>query len=300
MKYKLFLLAVLTAICLLMNADALVAGQSKSTEPRIFAEGVVSTGHEFTLTFMPDGKEAYFTRGFPDKKISHVMRTQLLDGKWQTPVPVSFSTDQWSDLDPCVSPDGKRLYFVSTRPVPGSQESARNMDIWYSDRVADDWSEPHHLENVNSPGKEGSPTVSKSGMLCFFSDRNAAANVNSIYCSELRAGKYGEPVKMGNEINSGTSDTSPFLSPNGNVMLFYSTRPGGYGKADLYVSFKQNGKWSQAKNLGTIVNTAEFEYNPSVSPDGNTFYFGRGGNIYEVPLEELKSAGLTPEQFRNK
>src|SRR6476659_4835251 len=105
-------------------------------EPLIFAEGIVSTGHEFTLTFMPNMKEAYFTRYFPDKKINHVMRTELKSGKWQEASPLSFSNDKWADLDPALSRDGKRLFFVSTRPSPHAQDTKiKNMDIWCVDRV---------------------------------------------------------------------------------------------------------------------------------------------------------------------
>jgi len=39
--------------------------------------------------------------------------------------------------------------------------------------------------------------------------------------------------------NSDVSDTSPFISPDGNSLLFYSTRPYAFGKADLYIAFKK-------------------------------------------------------------
>jgi hypothetical protein len=45
---------------------------------------------------------------------------------------------------------------------------------------------------------------------------------------------------------------------------------------------------------------AEFEYDPSVSPDGKNFYFGRSGNIYELSLKALKIQGLTERRIRNK
>jgi hypothetical protein len=277
------------------------AGQTAPTDAQIFAKDIISTGHEFSLTFTPDAKTAYFTRSFPDKKVNHVMRSEFRNGQWQAATPVSFSSDQWSDLDPALSPDGKRLLFISTRPAPGaSDKTIKNMDLWYSDWSGNDWGAPQHMGNISSPCKEGSPTVDVNGTLCFFSDRNRAANSNSIYCSERVNGKYTETKLMGAEINSAASDTSPSLSADGQVLLFYSTREGGYGQADLYVSFKQNGKWTAAKNLGPIVNTAEYEYNPTISRDGKTLYFGRKGNIYWVAVETLKIPELTPGHFQGK
>jgi len=270
------------------NTDSRVTAAMKDERPQVFAEGVVSKGHEFAITFTPDMRQAYFTRGFPDKKTSHILRTELKEGRWQEPTLISFSSEQWSDLDPTLSPNGRRLFFISTRPAPATQDlTIRNMDIWYADLVGNDWGHPQYLENVNSLGKEGSPTVSKDGTLCFFSDRGRESNANSIYCAEFEGGHYSEPKRLGREINSEASDTSPFLSADGKTLLFYSTRTGGYGKADLYVSSKRHKRWMLIKNLGPIVNTEEFEYNPVLSPDGKKLYFGRKGNIYWIPVQSL-------------
>ena len=255
----------------------------------IFAPGVISTGHEFSVTFTPDMKEVYFTRNFPEQKINHIMRSRFTNGEWEEPRRISFSDDKWSDLDPALTPDGRRLIFVSTRPSR-TAPNVRNMDIWYSERIAHDWKEPQIVENVNSPAKEGSPTVARDETLCFFSDRAREANNNSIYCSVLHAGKYGPPQKLGPEINSNYSDTSPYLTPDGKKLFFYSTRPGGSGGADLYVTVKSHARWSPARNLGLTVNTAAWEYNPMISPNGKFLYFGRERNIYRIPIKLLRAS----------
>ena len=285
----------------LFTTNTGIAQSPPSVKAHVFEPGIVSTGHEFTLTFSPGGKTAYFTRGFPEQKRSHVMRTTLVDGKWQQAVPVSFSSDAWSDLDPSVSPDGKRLYFVSTRPTPGTPDSAApDMDIWYSDWVDDAWGNPVNASAINSPAKEGSPTAASDGTVCFFSDRNAEPNVNSIYCAKSEDGVFGDPIKLGSEINSGESDTSPFLSSDGRTMLFYSTRKSGYGGGDLYVSFQEDGTWSPAQNLGPTINTADWEYNPTVSRDGKTLYFGQARNIKAIEMEALNFEALTPSRFADQ
>jgi hypothetical protein len=81
-------------------------------------------------------------------------------------------------------------------------------------------------------------------------------------------------------------------------MLFYSTREGGAGQADLYIAHKQGGSWGAVASLGAAVNTAEFEYNPSVSRDGRTLYFGRKGRVYEIPLAALDAKVIAPSMFK--
>jgi Tol biopolymer transport system component len=270
--------------------------------PQVFASGIISTGKEFGATFMPDGREVYFTRYDTEKKVNHIYRSLLLSGNWQPATPLEFSTATYSDLDAELSPDGRRLFFVSTRPKPGTSVDGvkKDMDIWVVDRRGDQWNEPQWVENVNSVGKEGSPSVARDGTLYFFSDRDAAPNTNSIYVSKFVGAKYASPFKLPSPVNSTSSDTSPFVSSDGKTLLFYSTRPGGYGGADLYVSYASHKRWAQPINLGAVVNTENWEYNPSVSPDGQLLYFGRNRQIYVLPLKDVGLRSLNPERFRSQ
>jgi Tol biopolymer transport system component len=281
---------------LLLAGAGIFAQTLPPGEVQEFAPGIVSTGRGFTVTFSPDGHDVYFTsREESDgssKPPLHIYRSHLSQGAWQPAKPVSFSSPQWSDLDPFVTVDGRQMLFVSTRPAPGKDVAKRDMDIWVSDLRNGDWAEPRWIEEVNSTAKEGSPSLDRHGNLYFFSDRESEPGHNAIYVSHWRKERFSAPEKLSEPINAGPSDTSPWIFPNGKALLFYSTRPGGYGKADLYVSFIKRGKWTSAQNLGPVVNTAESEYNPSISRDGRALYFGRGGKTYFVPLDELHVSGL--------
>jgi len=278
------------AVCwlsILMWDPASAAGTQTASDARIFAAGLISTGHEAAITFTRDGRVVYFARRIERKKPAHIYRSRFRNGEWQPPEQVHLGADSWFDVDPCISPDGKHLFFASTRPMGVAANGRPSMHIWVAEASGDDWINARPVENVNSDSKEGTPTVARDGTLYFFSDRNAEPGKNSIYVAKLKEGKYQSPVMLPPPVNSGTSDTSPFISPNGRVLLFYSTRPGGKGSADLYVSYNRHGHWTDPQNLGSVVNTSEEEDNPVVSPDGKQFFLGRNGNIYEVSVSAI-------------
>jgi outer membrane protein OmpA-like peptidoglycan-associated protein len=78
--------------------------------------------------------------------------------------------------------------------------------------------------------------------------------------------------------NSGDySSSAPALHPNGELMIFSSTMPGGFGGADLYLSRLVEGEWSRPVNLGAAINTEGDEMFPFLHTDG-TLYFSSDGH----------------------
>jgi hypothetical protein len=196
------------ATALVVGTIHLAGGQATEIAP-----GNVSTGHAFTVTFAPAGDEVFFTRSDPATRRARVMRSILVHGEWQYATSVELGLTDASDLDPALSVDGKRLYFLSTRPRPAGRGGKRNdMDIWYADRAANGWSETHWIEVLSSDAKEGSPTGDRHGNLCLFSDRNAAENNNAIYWAKKHGDGWGTPIRVEGDVNAGPSNTSPCLS----------------------------------------------------------------------------------------
>jgi peptidoglycan-associated lipoprotein len=68
----------------------------------------------------------------------------------------------------------------------------------------------------------------------------------------------------------------PALSRDGQTLYFSSDRPGGQGGADLYVSRKVNGAWSQPENLGSVLNTSGNELFPYLWQDTVLYYSSEG------------------------
>lgn len=243
-------------------------------DPVIFAPGIVSTATgEWSMASTPDGLEVFF--GLASEDATFILHSIAMDnGSWTDPVVASFS-GEFNDFDLTMSPDGNRLYFTSNRPVEIGEDVLENPDIWYVDRTEEGWGKPVHLEApLNTEERELYPSESRDGFIYFFSSRPGGFGKSDIYRASYRDGRFGEPENLGESINSENSEGDACISPDGDYLVFTSTRDDGFGDGDLYVSFKTaDGGWTQAVNLGEKVNTEYLEFCPSVSRDGKYLFF---------------------------
>lgn len=85
---------------------------------------------------------------------------------------------------------------------------------------------------------------------------------------------WSTPVLVSN-VNSEFADEGPAISRNGRSLYFGSSRPGGHGGLDLWVSQRRSVRnpWGPPVNLGATVNTSAIENVPAFSPDGHWMFF---------------------------
>jgi len=107
---------------------------------------------------------------------------------------------------------------------------------------------------------------------------------------------WGKAVNLGSPINTAWNEGALTISPDSRYLFFAGCgRPDGYGSCDLYWSKKEGNKWSEPVNLGSAVNTEEWESQPSFSSDGSTLYFisnRRGGKgSSDIWMTSLNSDG---------
>jgi outer membrane protein OmpA-like peptidoglycan-associated protein len=72
----------------------------------------------------------------------------------------------------------------------------------------------------------------------------------------------------------------PTISQGGDTLVFTSDMPGGFGETDLYMSVRENGKWSKPQNLGNKINTPGKEMFPFLTNNGILIFSsdGHGGS----------------------
>jgi len=86
---------------------------------------------------------------------------------------------------------------------------------------------------------------------------------------------WGPAENLGAAVNSPQLDCNPAISPDGLTLYFTSSRSGGYGGDDLWMTTRatRNAPWGQPVNMGSKVNTPQNDGNPRVSPDNLELYF---------------------------
>jgi hypothetical protein len=238
----------------------------------------------------PDGLSLYITSdrpgGFGDFDI-YVSQRASVDSDWGPPQNLGANINtEFVDGVPTISADGHRMYFGSERPggFGGS-------DIWVSFREdpTDDfgWQYPVNLgSGVNTEKDEDGPTIFENrhpGLTtlyftrcmtppCGFGNPNEKWDIHVSVLNE--DGTFGTAVRV-DELSSGYRDTRTAIRNDGLELFLTSSRPGGFGGIDLWVSTRERttAPWSVPLNLGPVVNTAAKEGAPALSCDGTTLYF---------------------------
>lgn len=293
LKSHLALLALLIVIsCTPKKSTVYHFGQiPPDTIPKVFAPGSICLDDRFEAkgSFSPDGKAFYFTITNTDFTSQKILYTKFHDGKWSKPDTASFSK-KYNNHEPFISYDGQKLYFSSDR-AKDTLDNKR--DLFVVEKQGGKWSEPKKLNSpINSNFNELVFNQSKKGSIFFASNRPGKIGLWDIYCAKPNNGVYDSVENLGKPINHSFS-ADPCISPDESYLIFNAGRKDGYGASDLYISFNVNDKWSEPKNLGSLINTDANEYGPFFSPDNKYLFFvrhdGKKGDIYWVDLNVINA-----------
>jgi outer membrane protein OmpA-like peptidoglycan-associated protein len=188
--------------------------------------------------------------------------------------------------------------FLSHTPI-NEEMRARAQDI-YNRSVFAIWAlanpvpfEPVNLgESVNDRADEYINAIRLDDSLMFFTRRfeqpgfefHGRYNENFFVSTRSTAG-WQKAAQL--QLNWPQTDNMGALtiSADGRTMFFAACGwPDGYGSCDIYTSRFSEGSWSLPKNLGSHINSSNWESQPSVSADGRELFFvrrrsgGRGGS----------------------
>lgn len=296
MKYliHLVLLCLLTPItaCSQSVSDKLkyLEQEPPSLKPEVFAPGIISKKDEYEFGSVFNKDATAFFYGVDMGGRSEIRYSELREEGWSKPRTM-LSHKEYGFNDPFLSPDEKRLYFISQNVLDGDG-AKRDYDIWYVERTGDEWSEPINAgRNINSAGNEYYISFTHDGTMYFSSNKKVPGrgyNGFDLFFSKSVDGEFQEAVRLGDAINTKYYEADVFIAPDESYIIFCADRPEGLGRGDLYISFKQaDGSWTKSMSMGSRINTEGHELCPFVSNDGKYFFYTSNQDIYWVSTEVL-------------
>jgi outer membrane protein OmpA-like peptidoglycan-associated protein len=297
MRYSILLLAVFTSFL------------AKSQTLEQLGSAINTEFNELNPIISPDDKTLYFVRvshpsnSFGTKGSQDVWYSEKRDdGNWTIArrMPNTINKYQYNDLF-SITPDGNKI-LISGVYHNGRREN--EVGISMCKRTKTGWSEP---EQVVIPkfddickGQYLTACLSNDGktLILAFSEKKNSKEDNLYVCFLGRDGKWSKPESLGPDINTGSTETTPFLASDNYTLYFASDRKeGGLGGTDIWVSKRKDRswtKWSKPVNMGDKVNTDANEYSFSVAASGEYAYVSTKknsvgkGDIVRFKLREAK------------
>lgn len=263
-------------------------------------ENVSTSGEEYLPMISADDENLFFTRVYSKKGLGDIVSTRIeelvvatrnapdesFDGGEALPKPFNVGQNYGGVS---ISLNNKELYLCACSQV----NNYNNCDIFVSNyeykknektgKYEYHWSELQNLgEAINGETTwEAQPSISADGKTLYFATSRPTSEGIDIYYSEKQEnGEWGRAKTMGSVINTPGNDKAPFMHTDSRTMYFASQISGdrrGAGDYDIFFSKQdENGTWSEPKNLGYPINTAQAEDGLIVNITGSTAYFSSG------------------------
>jgi hypothetical protein len=248
-----------------MPTGAWLGETPPDASPKLFSTRLMSYNLHSPPSFSPDGTEVYWS----DLKngLGRIKSTRLVDGVWTEPQVLSLSGSNISTIDPWLSPDGSRLYFMSDEPIPGVTTFER-ATLWFAQRQGERWGQPQPMPAmINGRILHWMSSITNSGDLYF---AGGTQGVDTIYLSRYVNGEYTASVALDAPINTPDMDEyAPAVDPAGKFLLF--TRLKSYDSMPrLFISYAlPDGKWSEPVMVENIPYCAA----AVLSPDGKYIFY---------------------------
>ncbi len=177
---------------------------------------------------------------------------------------------------PSLTVDGNKMIF--NRRINGDE------DFYESDKKNGQWQRAKPIAGkLNTNFNEGAQNISQDGEWLIFTGCNYPEGFGScdLYISyKNKNGEWSEAENIGRNINTDAWETAPSLSPDKRDLYFSSTRAGGLGGSDIWVSHRSaTGQWQKPKNLGSTINTSGDDGCPFIHADNQTLYFNSNGQL---------------------
>jgi hypothetical protein len=194
---------------------------------------------------------------------------------------ISDANEQWRIT---FTPDGRTAYFASSA---GFFPITRQATIYETRLANGEWSTPT-VASFSGTYSDMDPFIAPNGQRLYFSSIRPVAGVArgdiDLWMVERTPDGWGEPVRLGPEVNSPNDELYPSASAAGT--LYFASGPlfPQAGKHfDIYSAERAGDGFAPRVTLGAGVNTVPspsdaglqdaWEFNPEITVDGRTLLF---------------------------
>lgn len=195
---------------------------------------VNSNNNDEALSISYDGKLLFISKDSPEDD-GDIYMSKWANKQWMPPTKLigDINTAAWED-NCFLSPDGKTLYFSSSRPG-----GYGGKDLYKSVLQADStWGLAQNLgDKINTPEDEDDPFIHLDGKLFLFSSKGhnsmGGYDVFKTYLNPIDS-SWAPVENIGYPINTPDDDYHYCLSPGGDKGYYSISRADGFGDNDLY------------------------------------------------------------------
>jgi outer membrane protein OmpA-like peptidoglycan-associated protein len=202
------------------------------------------------------------------------------------------------EQNPILTPDGREIYFtIAHHPLNASGKRDAG-DIWFSQLVEGAWSAPVRAKGlINNGGYNAVLGFSADGSEMYvyghYASSGDAAGSQGISISKRTNEGWSKPSNEEVPYFQNKSVASGgYITPDKKVFVYSAEATNTNGFEDLYVSFNNNGKWTEPKNLGSMINTKSQELSPWISADTKTIFYSSNGGQSAGSFDVLSSERL--------
>ncbi len=253
---------------------------------------VNTSGGEDSPFITPDGQTLYFfftpNVSIPAERqltdgVTGIWVTHLQDGSWNEPERVWLENQGEMALDGCEFILGNIMYFCTIRT--GYTELQ-----WYKADLLDgtwqNWRQASD-ELKLTEYQVGELHISSDGQeLYFHSPRGGGLGGLDIWVSHMTSNGWGEPVNLGEGINTTGNEGWPYLSQDGKELWYLGVSRTGLPGPAIFMSLRQpDDSWGQGQEI-----ISSFAGEPSLSSDGQTLYFVH--HYYSQDLQTMLEADI--------
>ena len=151
------------------------------------------------------------------------------------------------------------------------------------------------------------PTLTIDNNTLIFTKRAGASGSydEDLVVSYREAGIWSPATLLSNNIHSEFNEGAASISADGRTLIFTICDKGQtFGNCDLFISRKYGEVWSNPENLGKVVNSKNWDSQPSLGADGNILYFSsdRSGGMGKRDIwytQRVDNTWIQPKNMGN-